>query len=425
MRSTPAAPPASGRVVPAAMMAFGLLHLGQLATPLRLNTDAIVYLSLGHSVLLGGDWSFAGSLTRFPAGYPLALGVAEWLGVLTPVTLGIANLACLACGLWCARTLLVRKGAPVATVDLALLLSMGSWVLVKHAPLPLSDLPYMAVSLLALLLLERWAAGGWMARAAAVAMIAAAVSVRYVGLALFPALLWELGRPLSSPARRGWLAASLVLGIGAILLGQSRVAYLQDALGIYAVGGLSEVAFGIARDRLTEWGELLTNLPMARLELARHSLFPLAGALAVGLVGRSRTVAGARISATEVYLLAYACILLAWPYYDPRLWLPVLPFVYTWLLNGMGSGRAGELRRRVYAVVFLVLGLGALAFSLRLSLAGDRFPEHYGDGSLRRAYQVAWGQAARPDDMGPVEGAAVELLLRLEPRARDSAPESR
>ena len=70
----------------------------------------------------------------------------------------------------------------------------------------------------------------------------------------------------------------------------------------------------------------------------------------------------------------------------------------------------------VYAVCFSLLGVAALAYSTRLTFAGDRFPDLYGDGKLRATYRLAWFDEA-PRSGTTIDPDALYLLRRFEPRA--------
>lgn len=396
------------------------LHLVQLGSPLRLNTDAVVYLSLGHAAAQDAAWTFAGQPPHFPPGYPLLLFGLERLGILQPAALVALNLLSVGAALASAHRLLRQgHGLDGTLAGAAVLCTLSSWVLVKHVALPLSDAPYLGLSLLALAALERVGrAGGAGLAAVAIGLVLLAASVRYVGLALFPAAAWALleRRP---PARgsRGLLLAALAAALAlAALLG--ALTFAGQALAFLRGGGPASLARTLGEYRLTECGELLLNLPLSRLESARYVLFPACGLAALVLLVRGRS-AGGRLRVCDVYLLGYLGMLGAWPHYEPRLWLPVLPFFYAWLLSGLaGLPDAARPWARLWACAFGALGLAALAFSVRLTLAGPRFPDEFGNGSLRTVYRVAWGQQAAPAQLDAVESAALEALRRIEPRAR-------
>ncbi|HYA23864.1 MAG TPA: hypothetical protein VEF05_06870, partial [Terriglobales bacterium] len=110
------------------------------------------------------------------------------------------------------------------------------------------------------------------------------------------------------------------------------------------------------------------------------------------------------------YLIAYTALILPWPFTDPRFWLPVMPFVFLAIAEGIAFvfRRVPQFSLAVpYVIAFCVLGFGALGYSTWLTFSGPRFSERYGDGLLRTAYQANCSSAA----VGANE-RALELLRR-------------
>jgi hypothetical protein len=81
---------------------------------------------------------------------------------------------------------------------------------------------------------------------------------------------------------------------------------------------------------------------------------------------------------------------------------PVLPFAF-----------------RSLAACFFVLGLIALGYSTRISLAGKKFSEVYGDGTTMMTYRYAF-QSSEPIDMTRVNERAVSLLSVFDSMAKRS-----
>jgi hypothetical protein len=149
--------------------------------------------------------------------------------------------------------------------------------------------------------------------------------------------------------------------------------------------------------------------------------FPLAGAMTlllylIGLWSRRRS-----IGSLEVFLIGYSAILLVWPYYGTRFWLPVIPpfLAYAWLGSRELVAKSRLPRTATTAMfvtfvaVFLLLGTTALVYSTRISFAGQEFPDRYGDGTLTETYRAVLGQ---PHDAVKVDQRALRLLERYDVR---------
>jgi hypothetical protein len=64
---------------------------------------------------------------------------------------------------------------------------------------------------------------------------------------------------------------------------------------------------------------------------------------------------------TEVYLICYTAILFAWPYYDARFWLPVIPLLITYSLLAVKRLELPDSVVAIYGIAFATLGLIAIA----------------------------------------------------------------
>jgi hypothetical protein len=97
----------------------------------------------------------------------------------------------------------------------------------------------------------------------------------------------------------------------------------------------------------------------------------LVGAAAIGLILIGLWRVG-RPTDLHVYLCGWICILSVWPYHDLRFWAPVLPFLFAAAWIGWLSAVSRPMVRlraaRAYCVVFLLVGMIAMAESLRVSL---------------------------------------------------------
>lgn len=384
-------------------------YLVQAASPLRMNTDAIEFLEVAASVSDGEGFLTNGKPSHYPPGYPLILAALDRAEIArSSVMIGL-NLASLGLGLACAGFILSRS-LGIGREALLLLASMTllSWVIVKHATLPISDVPYFGVSLASLALATRAAELRgrrkvfWLAAAAIVAGLA--VSLRTIGVALAPALAlaacsgvswdrvslaWRTHRRAALPVLIGG-AIALAL-TGAIL---SSTMYAREMVRDWR--GLGD----LVRFRLEDWGDLLINGSQAQLPQALQPFMMamglvFAGAMAMGVRAR-RTIAP-----VDAYMAAYAAILLVWPYRDARFWIPVVPLFlgYAWI----GFRELAEKRPTAarwigagYLAGYAAMGLLAIAYTTWLSFSGDRFADRYGGGIYRASYLAAFG--LNPDD---------------------------
>jgi len=317
------------------------IYVLQAASPLRLNGDAVALLSLARSVAEGGGLVYHGTPTHYPPGYPFlvaALDRAGWARSSVFIMLNIGFVALGLAGVYyvCRKAFGLDRLGAVIVLDLSLL----SYVMIKHVTLPHTDIPYFGLSFAALAVLTRVeeskgrAAAGWAMFGTGLVLVATAV--RTVGIAFIPAVIWccfsvriiESIKQARAPDNGRRLVVTVVVLVvaGALSLAAvTRTRYFWCAVGRYTeAGGFFHCLVSIWRFKLNELGELALNIPKAKLPGALTALVPFAGcaALLVSLWGcwlRRRN-----FRAADVYLAAYGLILLLWPYYNARFWLPVL-----------------------------------------------------------------------------------------------------
>ena len=377
------------RILTAAVGAMGAGYLLQTISPLRLESDSVVYLYAASQFAEGRTPG-----VDVPLGYSFFLGVLDRVGVAGPFVFVLLNCAFLALGLVCLWQL-AGKSYPVDRRWL-LLLTLASVPLIHSIALALPEPAYLGISLLALLCMKDAEGVPIMNRVllllAAAALTAFAISLRNAGIALVPALLWSLfGKRVIADRRRLMiLVPAIVVITAAVLVAALRTTAVTHSIvqaGVHFANG-AEVrelpAKVIARiissgelrqlpalfmTALTGIGELIVNLPYSRFRSLRL-LYILFGAVgtAVFLV-RMRPV---RVPGpVGVYTIGYLLVLLLWPFPSPRLWMPIVPLLIAYAApvayRLSGSGRS-LIVLRAYVCWFILTGAGALVYTSRLSL---------------------------------------------------------
>jgi hypothetical protein len=164
---------------------------------------------------------------------------------------------------------------------------------------------------------------------------------------------------------------------------------------------------------------MTANAPASKLPAALGLPLQILGAFAIIACVVGIWVKRDRPDSLLFYLLGFGCIVFAYPWNDARLWLPVLPFLMGYVLLGLRRMVSPGILRPllvVYCSLFCMLGLLALAFSTRLTFAGARFPDIYGDGNFRDAYKIVL-RGETPKNSEDVNQDALYLLRRYEWRA--------
>ena len=423
-----------------ALVLLALVHLVQVFSPMRLNLDAIGYLSRTIEIVEGERFG----PTWLPPGYSYALAALEWVGAGNARAFALLNYLLVGVGIY--ATFHVLRGElelrRVEALGICCLMLL-SFVLVKYLPIPLGDTVYFGLSMAAIALFARLRQG--VARpvvvlAAAAGIVVLAIFTRTVGITL-PAGLIGLAwyqyrhapaREAASPFERRVELVTIVFGFllaasAAVFLLTSR--YASEVGRIFGVLGFRTMATQIAESRFRNWGELLLNVPQNRLpDLLEWVVYP-AGMLAILLVFYGIVRRRSRWGPAEAYFGAYFLVLMVYPGAQTRYWLPMLPLMMGWIavaIRPFLARRSIRMLATTYLVCFVLIGTLALGYSSRITLSGREVGQVYGEGTLSRAYDAAFNELElTSEDFGaPMNYRAYLLLRRYDPRLnRATAPD--
>lgn len=424
-------------------IAYGL----QVVSPLRINTDAYRLLSMAVSSSDGNGYLVDGQPDQFPNGYPFLVKIMLMAGIADSASLVALNLLFYAGGLYVlwvlARNMVGRSLALVVVLWLA-----SSWLLIKHATIPLSDAGYFGISLAALYSLWRFFNAplrtAWPWLLAALVLIFLSLQFRTVGITLLPTaavtiVLHSGFRPIwvslaKYKAKIAWSLA-MVGGIGSICLVWvfqtewfdsqflAKGSYFQSMLGYFERQGVFGFFGSNLGFRLREMGEIALNFPENKLAFLSPAFY-LAGLAVWGFVGLGCISLVKRgFLPLVAYLFFYLGLMMLWPYYDTRFWIPLLPVfalaAWCWLADLSLKGKA--VRFCVFAVLVchIFLGIVALAFSTRISMAGDRVSEYFGEETTQMTYREALRNGL-PVEVGLVHPGKVRILQVFESMAKQN-----
>lgn len=425
----------SQRLRVAASVAFLLISLAyllQIASPLRLVGDGVDYLLQASSAVDGYGFRVHGEQSMRPPGYPALIFLLVKSGIGKSWAIVAWNCFMLGIGCWAGYYVLRRSFALDARfAQILCLLTLLSFVMVKHATYPLSDVSFFGASMPCLLLLLQaegdTSTGRYWRLAVAVPLLVFCIELRTIGIALIPAFAWAAvgGAPwarnvLQSLRRRK--AASLVLLLlvviamawaGRMFL-HSR--YLQfNAKTLHRRGVIGNFISDLS-DHTLEWGELAVNAPVSKLPAGLELPVRIIGFLALVLAATGLWEKRRTIDALVWYIAGFAAIVFGYPWFDTRLWLPVLPLLMGYILIGARRLVPARLLRPAifaYCSIFCLLGIVALGYSTRLTFAGSRFPDLYGDGTLRATYRAAL-LGEPPKNADDIDPDSLYLLRRYE-----------
>jgi hypothetical protein len=387
------------------LVAFYCIQLLQAFSPLRIDGDAIDYLTAAASAADGEKLATLSRANMRPLGYPLMIAVLDRIGIARPWSLVALNCGWLLVGLL-ASYAIARKAYQLdeRLALLTCLLTILSFSITKHTPLVASDIPYFGLSLASLAAFEHfgsmqgkvlqqiaWLLGG-------IFLLISATLTRSIGVTLLPAMGWSV-------LQIGWVRRRL--GDRRIVIGS--IAFVMVAVGVWwgrfahsyygglfiqaYHGGLAQSLGGIVFMRLRQLGELTLNIPISRFSAVR-SVSWIVGSIVVvgiflGIYRRWRSLA-----ITDVYLLSYlgSMLLTPWGGGEGRYLIPVIPIVIMALIAELHPrwAKLGWARIGVYGIgaLYVAMGVVALGYSTWITFSGPKFPERYGDGRLTATYRL-------------------------------------
>lgn len=413
------------------LMALCVIYVLQLFSPLRLNTDSIVYLTMATSAADGQGFLAFGRTDIFPQGYPALLSVVIRAGLGHSWTFIAINLIALGVGLYCGFKLLRHRVGIDAAAGMCSLMLL-SFITIKYTPQAIADIVFFATMMVALLSIARIpdATGRERVRATvlALAATAAAIYVRTLGVALLAALVWTLWhefqiggtvRSKIAGTRRIVLWMGVAIATAAFLFVALRSRYAVELANNYLSWGILGVIHFALISKPTEWGELILNLPHGRLPGSSSYLVWPVGFVGLVCMGRLLLRRWGSLGAIDAFLVVYILILFVYPAQQPRYWMPILLLLAWKIYEALTSIRRDRVRRVTHLLVcgyllwYTTVGVVALAYSTRLTFSGDEFPYRYGDGTLGYTYEVAFEGTG---DVEQVRSDAMKLLVRYEPR---------
>jgi hypothetical protein len=422
-----------------------LVYCLQVASPLRINTDAYRLLSMAVSASEGQGYLVDGQPDQFPNGYPFLVRYMLTAGIANSASLVALNLLFYAAGLcvlWLIATSLSRRSLALIVV----LWVASSWLVIKHATIPLSDAGYFGLSLAALYCLWKFFNAplrtAWPWFLAALALIFLSLQFRTVGITLLPTAvvsiilhhsLYPLWRSCGNhKAKIAWSLATVAVAGSAILVWVAQTewfvsqflaegSYFQSMVGYFDRQGMLGFFGRNLGFRLREMGEIALNFPENKLTFLSPAFY-LAGLAAWGFVGLGCICLVKRgFLPLVVYVVFYLGLMILWPYYDTRFWIPLLPIfslaVWSWLEDSAVNRKPVRFCVLCILVCHIFLGFVAQAFSTRISLAGDNVSEYFGEESTRMTYREALRNGF-PVDAELVHPGKLLILRVFEPMAK-------
>ena len=405
------------------------VYILQMVTPLRLSTDTVVLLTAADSAARGGGFLYHGNSTQYPPGYPMLIAVLMRLGIARVWVIVGVSVGSILLGLALARFFLLPAFYSDASSSRTIcIVSLLSFVTIKYTVIPLTDPLFFGVTMSCLAVMRSAVSRlTWRKLALGAVLVLISISIRKIGVTLIPALFWMgVARPevrryvmrLSLPSKiAGGFLAAFVTGIFAwLLLATSltrRFSMIDAASAVIAGHSPIDAVAIILTYRLREFGEIAINLPFPALSPWLQHLLPFAGATALSLVLGGLFSRRRQLGVVDIFFISYAAVMLVWPYYDPRFWLPVLPFLIAYIGLAVRYCIQKGISAQVFeawALGFAIMGLPVLISSTIVSFSDSSFGDRYYTDRYHATYCAAGYCKPGFDSTQAVDPDALHLL---------------
>ena len=422
MNSSPVIPlPRSMQLIFTLLIALiGVVYLTNAFTPLHLHVDSIRYYNIKDCLEIGCPPQSFAATDYLPFGYTALLLLLSKAGLLTAAVIVFVNCLFLSGALYFLYRVLRNVVSPL----LLILLTVFNWTVIKFAAHPLSEMQYLFFSCGALyffdLFLKR---NSYLHLALAFVFCFITILTRTVGIALFPALLagiaWQHRARLKDAVVRNKFLVTAAIALIALLLffGKEElkiVDYINN-LRQFFKGGVLRFFTMNTTYHATELAEITLNVPSNKitgyLPARGNYLFIGGGIMLVFWFLYLLLRKSAMPFYIRAYLGFYMLIILNWPYYDPRFWVPVIPLLAALVLTfNFNRGNLFRLPARAFVIFYIAVGFAAAAYSLYVGLDKERFAVSHAKGVYRNEYETHFFGKPLSDTARTIDADVLDIL---------------
>jgi hypothetical protein len=214
-----------------------------------------------------------------------------------------------------------------------------------------------------------------------------------------------------------------VLYTAAVILIAAMLFVLSKLPGIthYASDFLNKKWFDPFLHHIQEWGQLLVNIPIQKMNdytgnTAAALIFLVAGALLIAwliyaLVQNRKDIPPVIL----IYFIIYSLIIFKWPHTDPRFWVPLLPFIAACILNASlpFSNRLSKKILFIYPL-YLLIGLVAFGYSFYTQFNKTIFARTQANGIFRKEYETYFFGRPINDTNTPMNEEVLRILEKYD-----------
>ncbi|MBS1600448.1 MAG: hypothetical protein JST75_19620 [Bacteroidetes bacterium] len=391
--------------------------------PLRLEFDSLRYFAIEDCLEFGCAVNSGAAKDFLPYGYPVLLLLLAKSGLLKTFFIAFVNGAYLLCSLFFVRKIM----GPVNRYFLFFIFLLFHWTYIKLFAYPLSEMQYLFFSSGSLYCYFQFRKNKkWLLLFVSFILATLALLTRTIGIALIVALIsafiWDNRKIVISKQNRLLLFIGIALCITVsffILMNTPELQHYASAFFKDGIGNTHMAALFATHFR--EWGQLILNIPIGKIEnyfpVTMVGLFFLiAGILAfcwfIYALFRLRSFIPAIVT---IYLVVYTLIIFNWPMYDPRFWMPVLPFIISVIMQApVGDYKLKKLFTPLFVSIYIIAATFAFGYSLHNQFNKEAFARSQAKGVYRNEYEMHFFGKTLNDTARNVDAGVMKVLKRVD-----------
>jgi hypothetical protein len=409
-----------------AMFAMALVYLAGCFTPLHIHFDSIRYYNIKDCIEYGCTPGSFADTDFLPYGYTgLLIGLSK-LGILNAFMITFVNCLYVFGGLFFVYQIFKGQIHPLVFAVLALF----NWTMIKFVTHPLSEMQYIFFSCLSLYCFHLYTKQHrFLHLALAFVFCIVTILTRTVGISLLPALvlgvIWQYRDRLKHVYEKHKLLVlvAVVAGIALLVLSASKLKITDytKSLNDHFEKGSGNFFMENFKEHFSELTEVFLNMPSSKLMgylpgSIGKGLFVVLGIVFFGWLLYNTLSKRSRLPMyIRLYLLFYFVIIMNWPYYDPRFWVPILPLMVVAVLQTPFNSKPWlKGVSRLYLAGYLALGVFAAGYSLYVGLDKERFAQKQANGVYRNEYETKFFGKPQSDTATHVDAEVLNILKRYD-----------
>lgn len=402
---------------------FILIYLINCLTPLRLHVDTIRYFAIKDCIEIGCPPDSFGANDYLPYGYTGLLLALSKANILNSFTIVLINCICLFISIYLIKRLFGKS----LNFYLFLLLLLLNWTVLKFTVHPLSELLYLLFSVSSLYFFNIFLKNK-KTLYILLSLVFATFSfiTRTIGITLFAAifitLIWNYRIELFNLLRKNKIITISVALLFILGLLFSKELGLNHYTGVFSKQ-MSEgkTLTNTIKGHFIEWAEISYNTSVAKINTQLHTdlvmpFFLISGVLFFGIFIYLLVKKINKIPlAITLYIIFYSVLIFTWPFYDPRFWVPLIPFILVVFVQNLSTLKISRIRNLVLVpsfILYSIMGVLSVGFLTYTSLSKEKLAKTQANGVYRNEYETYFFGKPLSDTAKKIDTGILSLLKR-------------